>query len=97
MSEIKESPKKKCVIKTIECKQFYNDYKSICPTIQQSRENKCETKDFEKMTIDELDIYIDHLLQKYNTYKSCYDQRVNYTVKCITKKCWDSGTCSCYN
>lgn len=84
--EFKTSPKKKCITKSLECRQIYKDYKKLC-----SVESKCEIKDLENLSLDELENYIDELIKKYNAYHGCYDLRLSHTIKCVQKECWDIG------
>jgi hypothetical protein len=85
--EVKEEKEKiECIKKTVECKQIYKDYKNIC--LQQK---KCKIKNFEKISIDELNKYINELIKKHNSYKKCYNLRTEYKDRCVEKECWDEG------
>lgn len=85
--EVKEEKEKiECIKKTDECRQIYKDYKNIC-----SQQKKCKIKDFEKISIDELNKYINELIKKHNSYKKCYFLRTQYKDRCVEKNCWDEG------
>ena len=86
-----ESKSKKCIKKTVECKQLYKDYKDICGKDLWNDKNKCSVKDHSTMDIKELTSYVDYLIEKNNKYKTCYDLRIKHTKDCVNKKCWDRG------